>query len=102
MWCTMLSFCAKSMLRTASWRRASGGTGKTPPVSSGEKVLRIRGILSHHVARALVQSANKDKTRRKNRGQTNLFECIRTEMQKGSPEGYNAETGLSGPAQKPE
>src|ERR1035438_2055888 len=30
-----------------------------------------------------------------------LFECIRTEMAKGSPEGYNAETGLREPAQKP-
>src|ERR1035441_2092574 len=30
-----------------------------------------------------------------------LFECIRTEMAKGSPEGYNAETGLQEPAQKP-
>jgi hypothetical protein len=31
-----------------------------------------------------------------------LFECIRTEMEKGSPEGYNAETGLREPAQKPQ
>jgi hypothetical protein len=30
-----------------------------------------------------------------------LFECIRAEMKKGSPEGYNAETGLVEPAQKP-
>jgi hypothetical protein len=30
-----------------------------------------------------------------------LFECIRAEMKKGSPEGYNAETGLREPAQKP-
>src|SRR5215468_6207548 len=31
-----------------------------------------------------------------------LFECIRTEMKKGSPEGYNAENGYSQPARKPE
>jgi hypothetical protein len=31
-----------------------------------------------------------------------LFECIRAEMKKGSPEGYNAETGLAEPAQKPQ
>src|SRR6516162_820799 len=31
-----------------------------------------------------------------------LFECIRTEMRKGSPEGYNAENGYSQPARKPE
>src|SRR5215469_8084488 len=29
-----------------------------------------------------------------------LFECIRAEMRKGSPEGYNAETGYSQPARK--
>src|SRR5262249_13379007 len=31
-----------------------------------------------------------------------MFECIRTEMKKGSPEGYNAENGYSQPARKPE
>src|SRR6516164_5326501 len=31
-----------------------------------------------------------------------LFECIRTEMRKGSPEGYNAENGYSQPARKPQ
>src|ERR1022692_4908279 len=31
-----------------------------------------------------------------------LFECIRPEMTKGSPEGYNAETGSEQPAQKPQ
>src|SRR5208283_3665093 len=31
-----------------------------------------------------------------------LFECIRPEMTKGSPEGYNAETGFREPAQKPQ
>src|SRR5215472_4887327 len=31
-----------------------------------------------------------------------LFECIRTEMRKGSPEGYNAENGRSEPARKPQ
>src|ERR1051326_93963 len=50
MWATMRSFCAKSMVRAASLRRASGGTGNTPPVSSGEKVLRINGILSQQEA----------------------------------------------------
>lgn len=29
-----------------------------------------------------------------------LFRCIRTEMKMGSPEEYNAETGLAGPTQK--
>src|SRR6516225_9422056 len=33
---------------------------------------------------------------------THLFECIRTEMRKGSPEGYNAENGCSEPARKPQ
>ena len=33
---------------------------------------------------------------------THMFECIRTEMKKGSPEGYNAENGYSQPARKPE
>src|SRR5215468_9513920 len=31
-----------------------------------------------------------------------LFECIRTEMRKGPPEGYNAENGYSQSARKPE
>src|SRR5579871_71704 len=31
-----------------------------------------------------------------------LFECIRAQMKKGSPEGYNAEIGLSEPTQKPQ
>src|SRR6516162_2159548 len=31
-----------------------------------------------------------------------LFECIRTEMRKGSPEGYHAENGYSQPARKPQ
>src|SRR4029077_12413683 len=31
-----------------------------------------------------------------------LFECIRAVMEKGSPEGYDAETGLAEPAQKPQ
>src|SRR6516162_1407650 len=31
-----------------------------------------------------------------------LFECIRTEMRKGSPEGYNTENGYSQPARKPQ
>src|ERR1017187_3151752 len=31
-----------------------------------------------------------------------LFECIRAQMEKGSPEGYNAETGSQQPAQKPQ
>src|SRR5215471_13264136 len=31
-----------------------------------------------------------------------LFECIRTEMRKGSPEGYNAEKGYSQPARRPQ
>src|SRR5262252_8387017 len=31
-----------------------------------------------------------------------LFECIRTEIRKGSPEGYNAENGYSQPARKPQ
>src|SRR5215475_2709901 len=31
-----------------------------------------------------------------------MFECIRTEMRKGSPEGYNAENGYSQPARKPQ
>src|SRR5215831_9845018 len=30
------------------------------------------------------------------------MECIRTEMKKGSPEGYNAENGYSQPARKPQ
>src|SRR6516165_7139854 len=30
-----------------------------------------------------------------------LFECMRTEMRKGSPEGYNAENGYSQPGRKP-
>jgi hypothetical protein len=34
------------------------------------------------------------------RGKMRLFECIRPEMTKGSPEGYNAETGFREPAQK--
>src|ERR1035437_9362595 len=34
--------------------------------------------------------------------QFRLFECIRTEMEQGSPEGYNAKTGFSEPAQKPQ
>src|SRR5215471_7248840 len=29
-------------------------------------------------------------------------QCIRTEMRKGSPEGYNAENGCSEPARKPQ
>src|SRR5215472_8603039 len=29
-----------------------------------------------------------------------MFECIRTEMRKGSPEGYNAENGYAQPARK--
>ncbi|MGD0869236.1 MAG: hypothetical protein ABSB88_06785, partial [Bryobacteraceae bacterium] len=33
-------------------------------------------------------------------GPGGLFECIRAEMAKGSPEGYNAETGSEQPAQK--
>src|ERR1017187_7636368 len=37
------------------------------------------------------------------RGRIRLFECIRTQMTKGSPEEYNAaETGSSQPAQKPQ
>jgi hypothetical protein len=31
-----------------------------------------------------------------------LFECIRAVMEKGSPEGYDAETGFAEPAQKPQ
>src|SRR5260370_5450967 len=31
-----------------------------------------------------------------------LFECIRAGMEKGSPEGYDAETGFAEPAQKPQ
>src|SRR5215471_9399313 len=31
-----------------------------------------------------------------------MFECIRTEMKKGSPEGYNAKNGYSQPARKPQ
>src|SRR5215472_13287397 len=31
-----------------------------------------------------------------------LFECIRAEMKKGSPEGYNAETALREAAQRPQ
>src|SRR5215471_14059036 len=39
----------------------------------------------------------------RNRSQLHkLFECIRTEMRKGSPEGYNAENGYSQPARKPQ
>src|ERR1035437_2413827 len=34
--------------------------------------------------------------------QFRLFECIRTEMEQGSPEGYNAKTGFCEPAQKPQ
>src|SRR5258708_6483423 len=33
------------------------------------------------------------------RNKIRLFECIRAEMKKGSPEGYDAETGLEEPAQ---
>src|ERR1035441_10265045 len=36
------------------------------------------------------------------RGQAGLFECISMALLSGSPEGYNAETGLCEPAQKPQ
>src|ERR1700684_4256067 len=56
---------------------------------------RVRRLTGEYVGRGDRPIPNRPQV-------TNLFECIRTEMRKGSPEGYNAETGFCEPAQKPQ
>jgi hypothetical protein len=77
---------------------ASGGKIRFEVSGPGGKILGLKPLFS--LTSSVVMSAKR--TPRYVAPHITLFECIRAEMRKGSPEGYNAETGLLEPAQKPQ
>jgi len=108
------------LVRDHEAARSDGGAHHRSPLRAGglqsqdaRSALSVVGSLAVPVAKAVCdaptmprshdprhRSTQKNTEVRRKTAQFRLFECIRAEMEKGSPERYNFNAGLAEPAQK--